>query len=163
MYYEFADSQYSTVKCRLHKASKLTKAPHLSQIIRKPPTLKSVGRSFKTRFSEHRPIGTSYKQKSTIAQHLVDFNHNINKIEDSMEVLHRYRIGRRMDSWHGYKLLINLFFIIHFGVEMSMKKMTFLHQNKYILLLIKKQQFFIIHLYIIDFFFNCVSDPKVKA
>ncbi len=63
-----------------------------------------TGRSFQTRFKEHWPNRKINKQKSTFAQHLIDSNHNVEPIEDSLEVLHVCRKGRKLDSLEEFEI-----------------------------------------------------------
>lgn len=47
-----------------------------------------TGRSFNTRFKEHHPDPKTIKQKSNVAQHLIDNNHTLNSIDKKLKILH---------------------------------------------------------------------------
>lgn len=63
-----------------------------------------TGRSFHTRYKEHHPDPRTVKQKSNVAQHLIDSNHSISEIENNLEVLHVSRKGRMLNTLEEFEI-----------------------------------------------------------
>ena len=66
-----------------------------------------TGKSLHTRFAEHYRDFKYANPKSKFAQHLLENNHSIGRIDSIMEVLHTTRKGKLMDTlerFHIYKV-----------------------------------------------------------
>lgn len=63
-----------------------------------------TGRSFKTRAAEHLPKPKLDKQRSSYAQHLIDYNHNYHGIENNLEILNKCPKSRSMDALEEYHI-----------------------------------------------------------
>lgn len=63
-----------------------------------------TGRTFKTRFKEHLPDPKSSLQKSNIAQHLIDYNHSLNPIDNSLKILHYCNKARLLNTLEEYEV-----------------------------------------------------------
>jgi hypothetical protein len=61
-----------------------------------------TGRSFKTRFQEHLRDFKYNNQKSKFAQHLLDKEHSMDKMENSMDIIHITSKGKMMDTIEKY-------------------------------------------------------------
>lgn len=62
------------------------------------------GRGMKQRFSEHIPKNTSNYLKSNYAQHLIDMQHRYTSFEENLQILHRCKKGKLMDSLEEYEI-----------------------------------------------------------
>jgi len=63
-----------------------------------------TGRSFKIRYKEHRPDPKLQKRKSSFAQHLIDKNHTMGNIDDSLDVLHICKKSRKLDTLEEFEI-----------------------------------------------------------
>jgi hypothetical protein len=66
-----------------------------------------TGRPFRTRYQEHKRDYDSNSTKSLFAKHLLDTNHKLRPIEDSMSVLCYQQKGRKLNTleqFHIYKI-----------------------------------------------------------
>jgi hypothetical protein len=61
-----------------------------------------MGRSFKTRFQEHLRDFRYNNQKSKFAQHLLDKQHSMDKMENIMDIIHITNKGKMMDTIEKY-------------------------------------------------------------
>jgi hypothetical protein len=61
-----------------------------------------TGRPFKTRFKEHMRDFKYNNQKSKFAQHLLDSQHSIGKMENIMDIMHIMNKGKMMDTVEKY-------------------------------------------------------------
>jgi len=65
-----------------------------------------TGCSFKTRFQEHLRDFKYNKQKSKFAQHLLDKQHSMDKMENTMDIIHITSKGKKMDTIEKYYIYI---------------------------------------------------------
>jgi hypothetical protein len=66
-----------------------------------------TGRSFKTRFKEHKRDYETKSNKSLFAKHLIEQNHQLHSIENCMTILNHQQKGRKMNTieqYHIYKI-----------------------------------------------------------
>jgi hypothetical protein len=66
-----------------------------------------TGRSFKTRFKEHKRDYETKSNKSLFAKHLIDSNHQLYSMENSLTILSHQQKGRKMNTieqYHIYKI-----------------------------------------------------------
>jgi len=57
-----------------------------------------TGRKFKTRFSEHLPKPHLNSQTSKFAEHLIEYNHNIDNLETNMDIIHICKKGDHLST-----------------------------------------------------------------
>jgi hypothetical protein len=60
------------------------------------------GRSFKTRFQEHLRDFKYNNQKSKFAQHLLDKQHSMDRMENTMDIIHITSKAKMMDTIEKY-------------------------------------------------------------
>jgi hypothetical protein len=63
-----------------------------------------TGRSFITRFKEHKPDPRLNKQKSSFAQHVIDENHSMGDFSNDLEILHICKKGRKLDTLEEFEI-----------------------------------------------------------
>ena len=61
-------------------------------------------KTFKTRYKEHHPNQKADKQKSTFAQHLIDENHDMNDLNNGLEILHTCTKGNKLDTLEEFEI-----------------------------------------------------------
>ena len=63
-----------------------------------------TGRSFKLRYKEHIPSSKSNITRSTFAEHLSSYNHNIKSINDNLDILHKCKKSLKLDTLERFEI-----------------------------------------------------------